>query len=858
MEARLKLYAWLLKLYPARFREEYQMPMERQFQDEYSEADNRLDRARLWLRALADLATSVPGELFRELQLDLKHSLRIYRNRFFVTALAVLALGLAMGASTGVFSVLNALMLRRLPFSNPAQLVDLWLSPVSAMNGRAAFTAWHRASPYLENAATFSSSDMNLTGTRAALRVKTAETSANFFQLLGIEPVIGRTFARDEDIFGHDSIAVISYGLWQQFFGGNPRVAGASLHLNGRLLTVVGVAPASFDYPGKTGIWTPTAFDFERMPRRGAFLFQTIGRLKPAVTLRSAQDLFQAEVHRAQDRTLHTDEQNRPHIVSLQDELAGSVRQASWVLAGMTLLVLLTACANVAQLLLSRATERRGELELRTALGASRARLLQQLITEATLLTMAGAAIGLVIAHWTARIASSVAPAQLATQGYTVLDWRVLAFAVALALVMGGVFGIVPAWLIGRLQPSGHIVRDQIASGSAPASMGTKGARTGLVVLQAALTLTLLTSSLVMGRTFLRLLHVNLGFRTASVVTLNVSLQGTRHSGPGEWQYYSEALQRLRSLSGVQAAGAVSYLPLASDIYMASAFKLDSGQRVEQIVMNAVMPGYFSALGTRFLAGRDFADTDTNRSERSVIVNDAFANTTGLGRTIVGRRLTALGSNTPYRIAGVVTTARFAGPAYPGAPQIYWPIQEEPPPALTFVARVTGPPEAYLARCRDAVRAVDPEVPIYDVKTLDQRLDDVLARPRFYTATTLFLALLAALLAAVGIYGTAAHSIAQRKHEMGIRMALGASYQRIRGMLLYESLMPILVGAASGIVLALASGRYLAHLLENTAQPTVWTCTIGAALLLLAGLTAAWTATGRVLSVDPAEALRAE
>ncbi len=321
-----------------------------------------------------------------------------------------------------------------------------------------------------------------------------------------------------------------------------------------------------------------------------------------------------------------------------------------------------------------------------------------------------------------------------------------------------------------------------------------------------------------MGRTFLRLLNVDLGFHPARVVTLNVSIQGTRHSGSGEWQNYSEALHRLRSVPGVKAAGAVSYLPLTNDVYMADAFKLDSGLRVERIVMNAVMPGYFSAMGTSFLAGHDFAENEKEHSEPSVIVNEAFAKSAGLGRTIVGRKLTPSGGNTPYLIAGVVTTAR----------------------------------------CRDAVRSVDPEVPVYDVKTLDQRLTEVLSRPRFYTTATLFMTLLAALLAAVGSYGTAAYSIAQRKHEMGIRIALGASYHGVRGMMLRESLIPIIVGAVSGIFLSLALGRYLGHLLENAVQPTVWTCAAGAALLLLTGLTAAWSATGRVLSIDPADALRAE
>jgi len=852
-----KFYSWLLKFYPARFREEYQTPMERQFRDEYRDAGGRGDRLRLWLRGIWDLATSAPREVFRELILDLKHSIRVYRSRSTSTGLAVIALALALGASTGVFSVLNALLLRSLPFLDAAQLVELWFSPVSALNGRAAFTAWHRRNPYLESAATFSSSDMNLAGDRDALRVKVAETSANFFQLLGITPIVGRTFAADEDILGHNAVAVISYGLWQQFFGGEPGVSGASLHVNGTRLTIIGVAPASFDYPERTTIWIPTVFDIEKMPKRGAFLFQTIGRLKQGVTIRQAREMFEAEIRRTNPenlKSLSTDEQNRPRIVLLRNQLAGPVSEASWVLAGMTLFVLLTACANVAQLLLSRTTERRQELAIRAALGASRARLLQQLITEATVLTTTGAALGLVVAHWTSRIAFLVAPAQLATQEYNVLDWQVLSFAMGLALAMGIVFGVLPAWLIGRLQPSGHIAGNQPGTWD----VETKRVRTGLVALQTGLTLSLVASSLTMGRTFLQLLNADLGFRPASVVTLNVSLQGTRHRGPGEWQYYSEAVNRLRAVPGVEAAGAVSNLPLANNIYMANAFKLDSGQTVERIVVNAVTRDYFRTMGTSFLAGRDFAENERQHSARAVIVNEAFAQSAGLGRSVVGRRVTAPWANTPYLIAGVVGTTRLSGPVYPGGPQIYWPIEEEPPPALTFVARVRGRPEAYLSRCRDAVRGVDREVPIYDVKTLNQRLADTLSRPKFYTTATLFLAVLAVLLAAVGIYGTAAYSVAQRRHEMGIRMAVGASYQRIRSMMLRESLAPIVCGMAAGIAGSIASGRYLGHLLENAARTQLWTCTAAAGFLLLTGLVAAWSATARVRAIDPADAVRAE
>lgn len=859
MQRAVKLYNRLLSFYPARFREEYQTAMEKQFRDEYRDAGRGGARALFWMRVFWDVVSSAPGQLVRELGMDLKHSIRVYRRRPFSVGLAVGALGLAMGASTGVFSVLNALLIRSLPFFKPEQLVELWLSPVNAMKGRAAFTEWRSHSSYLQSAATFASAEMNLTGDRGALRVKIAETSANFFDMLGMKAAAGRTFAADGDVFGHGAVAVISYGLWQQVFGGVPEVTGKVLHINGARLTVIGVAAANFDYPGKTAVWTPTVFDYERVPKRGVFFPQTIARLKEGVSLQQAQWMYRAEAQRvADDRqaVLDQEDENRPHLSSLQDQLAGPVRQASWVLAGMTLLVLVTACANVAQLLLSRATERQQELALRAALGASRARLLQQLITEATLLTMSGAALGLVLAHWTCKIALSIAPATLATQRYTVLDWRVLGFASALSLVMGVLFGAAPVWLIGRLQPSGESVRAQTTG---TRDLATRRARQGLIAVQAALTLVLLTGSLAMGRTFLHLLQVDLGFRTANVVTLNVSLEGTSYrSGRGEWQFYREALNQIRAVPGVDGAGGVGHLPLTEDSYMANAFTLDSGQRLERIITNAVTPGYFNAMGTRVLAGRDFTEMDDGGSRHTVIVNEAFAKISGLGTRIIGRTLKAEWSRTPYEIAGVVSTSRIGGPSYAGGAQVYWPIAEEPPAALTFVAHVHGQPEEYLAMCRDAVRKLDPKAAVYDVKTLEQRLSDVLSRPKFYTTATIFLAVLASLLAVVGIYGTASYSISQRRHEMGVRMAVGASYGRVRRMMLGESALPIISGAAAGIALSILCGHSLAHLVEAASRPAWWTYAGAAGFLLLGGLGAAWSATEKVLSIDPADALRAE
>jgi putative ABC transport system permease protein len=821
-------------MYPATFRERYRDAIERQFEDEYREASTPTERAALCLRATRDLATSVPAEFSRELAQDLKYAFRMHRKRPLSTVLAVAALGLAIGACTGVFSVLNALLLRTLPFQNPEQLVELHRPPVTAGKGRAAFHEWASQSPYLTDAAAFSASDMNLSLRHGALRVRVAETSANFLELLGTPAVFGRAFTAGEDAPGRTRVAVISHSLWHQLFGGSPAALGGSVHLNGTPLTIIGVAPPKFDYPSGTSVWMPTVFDFENVPKHGAFFFQTIGRLKPDLTVAQSRRLFEAEVQRDDPESLRADEPNRARILSIRDELSGPIRRAGWVLSAMILLVLLTACANVAHLLLSRITERRQELALRTALGASRARLIQQLTTEAAALTLTGAAAGLLVAHWASQLASAVAPPQLAVQQYTILDWRVVAFAASLAVVTGIIFGVLPFLLLGRMHAS---------------------IRSTLLAVQAGLTIVLLASSGALGQTFLQLLDTDLGFRAGNVVTMSVSTQGTKYRGAALWQYYSEALARLSSTSGVLAAGAVSYLPLATKAYMAGSFKLDSGQTIERVVTNAATPDYFRAMGTSFLAGGDFGRGQP--SDPVVIVNEAFARTTSLGTRIIGRSITANWSDTPYRIAGVVETSRAAGPSHQGTPMIYWPVEEEPPPNLTFVARVEGDAGASLARCRDALVAVDRQVPVHDVRTLEQRLAEVLARPRFFTTATLFLTVVALFLAALGIFGTAAHAVAQRSREMGIRMALGASYGRLRTMLLRESIAPVVLGAGAGIALALSAGRYLEHLVSGVRPIEAWTCA-AAALLLAAALTAAWRATARLLAIQPAEAVRSQ
>lgn len=851
-----RIYRMLLRLYPARFREEYAAPMERHFRDEYGETQGRGARARLGLRALADLAVTAPAEIARELSQDFRYAARVYRRRSFVTALAVAALSLAIGATTGIFSVLNAVMIRSLPFHEPQRLVELLLSPVNVAQGRAAFRAWRDGSRYLADAAGYAANEMNLSLTREPARVRVAETTANFLRMLGTEPEFGRGFADEEDIPGRNGVAVIGYGLWQQLFGGDPRALGSTIRLNGVPLTVVGVAPQGMDYPEKTAVWTPTIYDLKRIPKASAFGWQTIGRIKPGVSPTQASAMFQAEALHAdggRGRPREEGFSTEPHLFLLRDRLAGPVRAASLMLMGMVVLLLLIACANVAHLLLSRATERRQELAVRAALGASRARLVQQLVTEATALTAAAALAGMAVAHWTARLADSASPAQLSARQYTVLDWRVIAFALGLAVLTGIVFGVLPASLIGRMQPGQDMIRTQSGSRGS----GVSRMRAVLTAMQAALTVALVAASFSMGRSFLKLLGTDLAFRADRVVTLNVSLSGTRYeTDNNERRYYGEALERLREVPGVESAAAVSHLPLISIMFSGGRFELDSGEQGKMAVINEASPGYFRTIGTEVVEGREFTESDRQGAERVVIISDDLARSFGRER-IVGRKLN-VGAPQMATIVGTVRAQRILGPSRDGIAQIFRPIEQSPPGFGTFVVKVRGNPEPYLAVCRDAVQRIDRNVPVYDARTLDQRLTATLSRPRFYTTAILFFAGFALLLAIVGTYGVATYSVAQRTHEIGVRIAMGASPHRLRGMLFRQSMLPVGAGMLAGVFGAAGFGRLVRHLIASAEPTGLWLCATAAAVLAVATALAVWTATERIVRMDPMAALKIE
>jgi predicted permease len=683
----------------------------------------------------------------------------------------------------------------------------------------------------------------------SSVRARICRTNSTFFSTLGVEPALGRGFAPEDDVPGRGDVAIIGHALSQQLFGDGARALGAGIRMDGKPVTIIGIAPQGFEFPDKAEVWTPSAFN------RGIFGASAIGRLKPGVTRAQANAMFAAEAAR-----LHPREARR--MASLREDLAGPVAQASFALMAAVAFVLLIACANVAHLLLSRTAEREQELAIRVALGASRARLVQQLITESTALTLAAAAAGLFVAHWVARLATLVHPAQLSALARRpnfslpapdVLDWRVLAFAFGLALLTGVVFGALPASLMGRM------LHPEQAMRSRHGSRGAGQMRGALIAMQAAFTVALLAGAVTMGRSFLKLTGTDLNFRTERVVTLNVSLEGTRYQPEAAArQYYAEALRRLRAVPGVESAGAVGSLPLMVNARAVSTLvQTDAAHKAGCSAVPA-SPGYFGAVGTEVVEGRDFTDADALRSEPLAIINEALAKELGAPSGLTGKTVFSSWGKKDYRVVGVVRTERYAGPARTGGPRLYYLLDQRPMPFATFAARTRGRPEPYLAACRDTLQRVDRQIPVYDVKTLGQRLDDLLAGSRFYTTAILFFAGFALLLALVGVYGAAAYSVAQRTHEIGVRVAVGATPGEVRRLLLRQSAVPLTAGMLAGVATALALGRFLRHLVENAQPMGAGSCAAAALILAAVAGAAVWSATRRISRMDPLEAFRTE
>jgi predicted permease len=843
----LKIYRFLLKLYPAGFQDDYAGPMEREFRDELAESSGAFARPKLWLRLLADLAISIPLQFSRELTQDGRHTLRLWAKRPGQTGFAVLALAVGIGANTGVFSVVNALLLRSLPFHDPDRLAALgtFFPPHGSAKE---FHEWRQQQgTYLADAALIEQFDVNLGAVENPVRVHLSYTSWNFFAVLGAQPALGRWFRDGEDAPGHNAVAVISYRLWQQLFAGDQRAVGSTIRVKGTLLTVVGVAPAGFNYPNNSDVWYAANYS------PGNNGWQTIARLQPGVRWPQARAAFAVEADRLWPRRDELgNSEHDPQMTSLQDELAGPVKNASLLMLAGVVLILLIACSNVANLLLARTADRATELSIRSALGASRARITQQLLTECLLLSFLASIAGLLVALWTTSLAARIQPAPLAAQSYSVLDGRVLCFAAAAAIVCSVLFGAVPSLYAGRLPAFG--------ARGASGTRGTRLIRETLVAGQVMLTIILLTASLSLGRAFVTLMKTDRGFNRKGLVTVSVSLDGTSHDVEGHpLPYFEEALARLRRLPGVLSASETEFLPLGATGFVGGPFGFDGRPAKLGSTMIPVLSDYFKTMGGRILYGREFTDAEVRSDAPVIVVNERFANEFGRAADALEHEVT-IGKSAPRKIIGVVTGMDYMTDTMDTrhSNQVFIPAHSPGGFVSTFVARVDGRAEDSLPAIRDTIRSVDTRVPVFGVKTMEQRMADAVSRPKFYRTAVLFFAGFALFLAVIGIYSVVSYAVALRTHEMGVRLALGATAIELRGMLLRQGLLTVGAGAIFGIAGTLLTGRFLESLVEGAKPVELATLMSSFLLIALVASASIWAGTRRIAQLDILETLRIE
>jgi predicted permease len=845
----LRFYRWLLKLYPGEFRESYAGPMEREFRDELAESTGVWTALAFWIRLLVDLSVSIPVQVSREVVQDFRYTLRLWVRRPWHAGFTITALAIGIGASTGVFSVLNALLLRSLPFHEPNRLAQLhqFIPPHDSVKE---FHDWRQHSSYLVDAALFEENDANLGGARTASRAHIAQTSWNFFSVLGTQPTLGRGFAENDDVDGtgwgapgRNAVAVISYGLWQQLLGGDEKALGTIVRVDGNPLTIIGVAPPGFDYPGKAVLWKPAAFS------PGNNGWGMIARLKPGITWPQARAAFAVEAERLSPNPASDSFSPRPAMTSLQDGLAGPMKNASVMFMCAVLLVMLIACTNVAHLLMARTADRAGELSIRSALGASRARLVRQLLTECLLLSFVATLVGLLMAFWIASLAAKIQPPPLGSQSYSILDANVLTFALVVSLIAPLLFGILPLLYVRRIQA--------FPTHSSNGTRGSRLVRESLACTQVLLTMILLAGSVSLGRAFFRLMSIDRGYEVKGVVTVCVSLDGTTHQlEHRQLSYFDQVLDRVRSLPGVHAASATEFLPLHASAFVGGPFGLDGRPAKHNSTMVPVLSGYFRTMGGRLLYGREFTDAEIRSGAKVAVVNERFSEGFGAPADAVGHQLTIDGES-PSRIIGVVRGMEYeTDPTLADSNQVFVPSVAPGSFFSTFVARVDGRAEDHLVEVRDAIQSVDPQVPVFSVKTMEQRLDEVFAAPRFYRTAAWIFAGFALLLAVIGIYGIVSYAVVQRTQEIGVRMALGRTPVQLRGMLLRQGLLMVLAGAVPGILAARLTGRFLESLISGARSIDMVTSAGLVLFLAVVASTSIWSATRRISRLDIVAILR--
>ena len=801
---------------------------------------------------------------------DVRYALRqLGRNSGF-TAICILTLALGIGATTAIFSVMDSLLLRPLPYTNAARIVRIWMTfaPRGMMEIPASEPEFleYRQSQSFAHVTGFSVGTLTLTGSGDPLHVAASWGTSDFFSVMGTVPFLGRVFTNDEQQQGHAQVAVLSHRLWQNRFASSREIIGKSILLNGQSCTVIGVMPQTFNFPSNdVDVWQPLAIA-PASDKVGNHYLNLVAELKPQTTLNQAR----SEMVTILDRILHKYPKYYGgaaglgvSLIPLRQQMVGNLRPTVLVLMGAVGVMLLIACTNVASLLLARGEDRKREIATRTALGATRLRILYQVLIENLLLFAAGGTLGLLLALACIKTLSAADYLNVAETGGVTLDLRVLSFAASVSLLTGLLFGLIPA-----LKASRSNFNDALKTGGRDA-MGSHHrtrVRSLLVMTEIAFSLVLLTGAGLMIGSLRNLLGVSLGFDPENVITMRVSLPEARYSLPRTVAFYHQLQDRVRGLPGVKAAAIVNQLPM-SDVTPNASFDVEgrpSNTDINVADTQIISPDYFRAMGISLMRGRFLNDEEAKLPPASVIVNQTLARKVWPGADPIGERI-RLQPGVPWlSVVGVVADIKNHGSNVATKPEIYFPLTGQPFQiwvdlrSMTLVVRTSSEPEHMVSAIRGQVKQLDPELPIYKVSTLNELVSSSIAQTRFPALTLSLFACVALLLAAIGVYGVLAYTVAQSRHEIGVRMALGAQQGQILRFFLGQGVRWAVLGGCAGILVALIMVRFMRSMLFQISAYDPKNFLAVVAVLSAVVLLACSIPALRATRVDPVVAMRNE
>jgi putative ABC transport system permease protein len=809
------------------------------------------------------------------LWLDFRYGFRmlVRSPSFTVVAVGILAIGIAAG--TAIFSVVNAVLLRPLPYTEPDRLVLVQESlPKLFLRAGAVSAAeywdYKEGNDVFSNIACFTTENLNLTGQGDAARIQVARVSASLFSLLGASPRIGRVFTDDEDRPGAQAVLLISERLWRARFGSDGEISGRSIKLDEKPYTIIGVMPARFQFPStdntfsdSVDVWVPLAMtDTEKKRRVDSFDYGVIGRLKPGVSIEQAQSDIQAVAGRMQEEHPDVYKGNieiAAGVIGLKQEMVKPVRTVLLVLFGAVGMVLLVGCANVANLLLARSQGRVKEMAIRTAVGASTRRIIRQLLTESLLLATLGGGLGLLLASWAVDLTMKFGPGNLPRLQEAKLDARVLLFTVAVSVVTGMIFGIAPAIQCSRVNLNETLKE---TGGRASGGRSSTRMRGGLLVFETASALLLLIGAGLLIASFARLLRVSPGFNPEGVVIARTSMPSSRYPKVELGKaMYRRVLDGIAGFPGVEAASVASNLPLADDWTIGFRREGEDQNTYHSAGNTWVSNEYFRAMGIQVLAGRGFTDDDREGATPVIVINQAFARTIWPGEDPIGKRVRWGGWGVEWQtVVGVVADVRASS------------LEKEPPPAsympifqasrtrrnVVFIARTSGDPAALIAAMRDRIRAVDQELPVYEIRTMNSVIAETVHQRRFAMLLISIFAWVSLLLSSVGLYAVMSNLVAQRTRELGIRVALGARGSDLLKLVARQGAILTLGGIVLGLLCSFALTRTLTSMLFEVSPTEPAVFIIVPLLLTGVALGACFVPARRAMKVDPMVALRHE